>query len=113
MKTTYEYNDLGQLISESVEGLGTMEYTYDKGQLVSITDYDGGITSFAYDDVGNQISATDSAGKVTKKQYDALGHLTENTDSMGNKTSYTYDYMGNLAHQQMHWETRLLMYIMH
>ncbi|RUL72743.1 LysM peptidoglycan-binding domain-containing protein [Dyella choica] len=75
---------------------------YDSyGEIVSSQDYQGTVTTRAYDDLGNVIQETVAAGtadaRTTSSKYDAFGNLLSYTDGLGNVTTYTYDLAGNKA----------------
>ena len=75
-------------------------YGYDAdGNVVSVTDPRGGVTTTAYDRAGRKTSVTqpdpDGAGPlaapVTTYAYDASGNLTGQTDPLGHTTNFVYD----------------------
>ena len=55
----------------------------------------GPATTYAYDLAGNLVSVTDGQGNVTSTTYDARNECLTETDASGT-TSYTYDAMGNM-----------------
>ncbi len=72
-------------------------YTYDKlGRIKTETDGEGNTTSYAYDKNGNLICRTDALGADTHYEYDAVGRITKITDAIGREESYTYDKNGNI-----------------
>lgn len=105
--TTFEYDELGRLISETSEdpdaagpltALVTI-YAYTAvGQLASVTT-PSGTTSYEYDNRRRQTKITlpdpDGNGSeeapVTSFTYDAVGNLLTETDPLGNVTTYIYD----------------------
>jgi RHS repeat-associated protein len=82
----------------------TIKYAYDEdGNLASVTDPEGNITSYTYDALGDRTSVTDpqlpaqpAAGTWTYS-YDADGEQLSATDPLHNKAQQTYDYLGNVA----------------
>jgi len=125
------YDDLGRLyLAELPKDSGQTEkprvsLSYDlRGNLVSRTEADGGITTYqysardkaineerkgttstgstvtmttqrTYDKVGNETSITDSRNQTTQEAYDALNRLIQVTYPEGNTEEYGYDNVGN------------------
>ncbi|MBE5833005.1 MAG: hypothetical protein E7309_00005, partial [Butyrivibrio sp.] len=72
-------------------------YTYDKlGRIKTETDGEGNTTTYTYDKNGNVITVTHANGSKTENSYDSMGRLVSATDPEGNVTTYTYDVCGNL-----------------
>nr|MCR4833096.1 hypothetical protein [Butyrivibrio sp.] len=72
-------------------------YTYDKlGRIKTETDGEGNTTTYTYDRNGNVITVTHANGSKTENSYDSMGRLVGTTDPEGNITTYTYDVCGNL-----------------
>lgn len=88
----------------------------DYGQPLTITDANGGVTTYGYDQYGNNISLTNALGNTTSMQYNTFGDLVFTTsptgatqqlaydrlrrvigvvDPLGNRTSIYYDKRGN------------------
>lgn len=88
----------------------------DYGQPLTITDANGGVTTYGYDQYGNNISLTNALGNTTSMQYNTFGDLVFTTsptgatqqlaydrlrrvigvvDPLGNRTSVYYDKRGN------------------
>ncbi|MBI4181512.1 MAG: hypothetical protein HY520_00900 [Candidatus Aenigmarchaeota archaeon] len=74
-------------------------YGYDaRGNLVNVTDPEGGVTAFAYNTLGQPISATDPNGYTTTYAYDpATGRLERMTNPEGTTAVFSYDEAGNLV----------------
>ena len=92
--TTFAPEGTGSLVSPVVV------YQHDStGNVVSITDATGGVTTFGYDDLGRKISETDpdpdGAGPlvapVTRYAYDKANNLVSVSDALGHTTQYAYD----------------------
>ena len=111
--TEYTYNDDGDLLttlrpadSNTVEALTQLSYD-DRGNLTSITDPEGGITSFtSHDAMGNVLTKQDARGKAWTYEYDAAGRLKSVTDPIINATEpyrnvtrFYYDEFGNKTRQ--------------
>jgi RHS repeat-associated protein len=77
---------------------GTWTYTYDPVTLgtSTITDPDGGVQTFTYDDQGNRTSQSDARGYTTAYTFDDLGDMTSQIDAIGVKTTYQYDDAGHI-----------------
>ncbi|WP_270419430.1 RHS repeat domain-containing protein, partial [Butyricicoccus sp. AM78-15b2TA] len=60
----------------------------------------GNQTTYAYDDKGRQLSVTDAEGGVTSFEYDAVGRIvaehTKVSDSATATTRHTYSKAGKL-----------------
>lgn len=101
-KILYTYSD-GLLQSETrgygTQDAGTWSYTYDPISLgiTSISDPDGNLQTFTYDDHGNQTSASDARGFTTTHSYDDNDNLITTIDPAGLRTDYTYDEAGHIA----------------
>ncbi|MFD3498976.1 RHS repeat-associated core domain-containing protein [Streptomyces sp. NPDC058678] len=101
-KTLDTYAD-GMLQSETrgygTQDAGTWSYTYDPISLgiTSISDPDGNLQTFAYDDHGNEISDSDARGFTTTHVYDDNDNLITTVDPSGLRTDYTYDEADHIA----------------
>lgn len=115
--TNYSYNDKGNLV-EIVDPLGnrttilnntagqpirvtlpTGEFTlldYDLGDLRSITDPLGRVTTRFTDVLGRLVSITDPFGRRSRFEYDVLDRTTLAQDALGQLTQMTYDNHANL-----------------
>ena len=110
-------NEQGQITSIT-DGTYTVTYTYDaNGDLVSVTDKNGNVSSFTYedhyitgvtaadgtsvstnqyDDDGRLISTTDANGNTITFEHDIDGQIETVTNRLGYTTVYTYDENGNV-----------------
>jgi RHS repeat-associated protein len=101
-RTTYTYNDLGQVLSATIEAgqhgeSATTAFTYDaNGNLATIKDPKEGLTRFVdYDAMGNPHGLIDARGNEWRFEYDVMGRLTAQSDPLGNRTAYEYDGANN------------------
>jgi RHS repeat-associated protein len=94
---TYAYDKLGNRISMTDANGAVTNYVYDKANHLSSIDYpDANDVSFVYDDGGRRTSMTDSTG-TTRWTYNAANQVTDITDPFNKKVSYEYDPAGNRA----------------
>jgi YD repeat-containing protein len=100
---TYVYDPEGARTSISWQnGKRITRYTYGKaGELLTVTDAEGGVTSFAYDELVREVKRIQSNGISTLRSYDPAGRLstvkTEGGPSNQKKLSseaYVYDPSG-------------------
>lgn len=100
--TAYEYDPLDRLTAViqnyCLNQPGDQEtnvrtgYTYDGvGNLLTMTDGNGEITTFAYDLLSRLTQETNPIGNVWQYQYDAVANLIRRVDAKGDITDYTYD----------------------
>jgi YD repeat-containing protein len=91
------YNSQGQLLSTSQNGVKT-SYTYNSlGDIASETNPLGGIWKFANYMYGLPESVTDPLGNITIYKINPNGTVASQTTASGNTTSYTYDSMLRLT----------------
>ncbi|MDF0584146.1 RHS repeat-associated core domain-containing protein [Bradyrhizobium yuanmingense] len=117
--TTYTYDTLGRALTETkpdgsvsstaYHGLTVVETNAlsqtrtvtknSQGKVVSITDTQNGVMTYAYDAVGNLLSTTDAAGNVSSTTYDLRGRkIASNEPNLGYWT-YSYNALGQLVSQ--------------
>ena len=99
--TTYSYDALKQLLGRTQDpgGLNARtKYNHDvAGQLTTVTDSVGGITSYSYEDLGNLLETASPDTGVTRYSYDETGNLTRKLDAKGQLFNYTYDSLNRLT----------------
>lgn len=82
---------------------GTTTYTYDKlGNLTSITDPMGQVTTIAYNSVGQEILHTKPESGTTLFQYNSQMKVMWQKDAKGQITLFTYDKLGRVLTQQVY-----------
>ncbi|WP_329127177.1 polymorphic toxin-type HINT domain-containing protein [Streptomyces sp. NBC_01465] len=94
--TTYTYAPDGQ-VKTVTDADGVTEFTYRFGQLVSVKDAEGRISSQFTDAAGRPSATSDPSGATTAIVYDKLSQVRQTTDPMGFTTGYAYDDNGNLT----------------
>jgi len=97
--STVTHNAVGNPIKLQ-DGAGTtIEYTWDKNNLIGVTDANGS-TSASYDTNGNIISIADmlsaSNTATTTIEYDAKDNPTSITDANDNQATVKYDQKSNV-----------------
>ncbi|RFB33046.1 toxin C-terminal domain-containing protein [Brevibacillus sp. VP] len=118
-RVSYEYNDRGQMIAETVGKGETTTYQYDeRGNLIQVVDplgnqtsyvysendlllseinAEGGITSYTYDERERLVSITRSDESRSEIGYNEHGQRVSYTDSNGVRSRYQYDDKGLLT----------------
>jgi RHS repeat-associated protein len=103
--TSYGYDRLGRLSSETDPSGATTSYAYDANnnrasQTVTRTRADGTqeqlTTSFEYDADSRLTKTTYPDGTFTTVAYNELGKQTSTKDQLGRETKYEYDSQGRL-----------------
>jgi RHS repeat-associated protein len=94
-------DSLGRTVSEQIDGLNPVTYTYDShGRLASASTGSGAdarTTSYSYDANGYLQSTTDPLGQVVSYTNDKLGRPLQTTLPGGNLLKFGYDADGNLT----------------
>lgn len=91
----------------------TARYTYDElNRLATITDGEGYVTSYQYDEVGNQVEHRQQVDKndatkdeVTHQYYDELDRLVATLTGEGKLSTVEYDKVGNATGRTDHEQT--------
>jgi RHS repeat-associated protein len=102
--TFYSYDPAGRLatVTQTLAGVSggatTTSYAYDTdGNLIAVTDPNGNITSYVYDDFGQMTSQESRVTSTTVYAYDSVGNLTQMTDARGVTTTRVYDAMNRVT----------------
>ncbi|GIV03901.1 MAG: hypothetical protein KatS3mg015_2731 [Fimbriimonadales bacterium] len=93
--TTFGYDDIGQLISESRPGYSA-SYTYDKNGNRLTRTVNGVTEVYTYDDADKLLNIKVNGIVVKSFTYDMAGRTTGITDS-GGTTTLSYDYEDRLV----------------
>jgi RHS repeat-associated protein len=94
--TFYTYDALNRL-TQSQRGSNAIRATFNKtsydaiGQVLTTTDPNNNVTTYAYDFAGRRTSVTDALTHVTTFVYDSAGNQLSMKDANTNTTTYTYD----------------------
>ena len=76
----------------------SISYNYDTaGNLVSVTDPEGNITTYLYDDAGNLVKETSPDTGITHYRYDETGNLISKKVNSDNPILYDYDALSRLT----------------
>ncbi|MGH9140021.1 MAG: hypothetical protein ACRD2I_02635, partial [Vicinamibacterales bacterium] len=99
--TTYAYDPAGrvavvnQTLATATNGTISTTYTYDiHGNLSSVTDPNGNVTTYASSDFGQVITQQSPVTGATGYAYDSAGNLVNSIDANGTTTVRIYDAMG-------------------
>jgi YD repeat-containing protein len=102
--TGYSYDSadrlksVSQLLAGAPGGQIATQYAYDlQGNLTSVTDPNGNLTSYVIDDFGQMRSQTSPVTGLTTYSYDLGGDLVSTTDGNGANTSRTFDALGRVV----------------
>ncbi|MFD1908598.1 RHS repeat domain-containing protein [Paenibacillus rhizoplanae] len=75
--STFTYDYVGNIITDTDEGKHTTRYTYDAlGRKISATDALGNTTEYGYNAMEQPVSEKAPGGKITEWIYDGLGRNT-------------------------------------
>jgi len=84
------------------DGTGTTTFAYDSlGRLTSETNGAGATSGYTYDPAGNVTQITYPNGKAVSRSFYADNRLKESTDWLGNTTTFAYDGDGNLTAEHL------------
>jgi RHS repeat-associated protein len=109
--TEYVVDGLGQVIKiikkgrtesngrETLDAVTAFEYD-PRGQVVAMTDPEGGTYRKAHDRAGNVVSITDPLGNVARIEVNPHGLPVKVTDPMNHAWTYVYDKAGNVVSEK-------------
>jgi YD repeat-containing protein len=91
------YNLIGEVISSTIEST-TTNYTYDSaGNLRTVTDPSGLITTYNHDALGNVTSAVFTDNTQNTYRYDGNNNLISMVDALGQEITYVYDALNRVT----------------
>lgn len=95
---SFEYDALNRLTRKAIPSWNkAITYTYDAvGNRSTMTDPDGGINYYVYDNNNRLISLTNHASLTTTFIYDAGGRLKRQNNANGTYATYSYDAGGRV-----------------
>src|SRR5262250_1447407 len=95
-RTSFTYDAQGQPLTVTTSA-GTTQLSYDQGDLATITDPLGKVTTRFTDPAGRLISVRSPLGHRTRYEWDPLNQLTKIIDPVNAVTQLTYDPNGNFT----------------
>lgn len=102
-KTTYSWYANGQLQSitrwpgtPSASKQLTTNFTYDNGDLKTVTDPLGRTTTYNVDGLGRVVGIRDPASRLATRGYDAMDRLSQRCNAKLECANFQYDGNGNL-----------------
>lgn len=76
------------------------EYSYDvNGNLASLRDPNGHVTTFGYDEHNRRVSRSFPLGQTDHQAYNVQGQLQSMTDAAGKRREYFYDALDRLTNE--------------
>jgi RHS repeat-associated protein len=93
----YGYDAMDRLIEEIYPDGTSRTYSWDKLDLVAVTDRQGRTTSYSYDAVRNLVAVTDPLGNTTGLGYYENQKLKSLTDPNGNITTWDIDVQSRVT----------------
>ena len=91
-----DYDAAGRKIKDTDANGQVTQYAYDNpGRLQQVTDANGNLTLYGFDEVGNRIRQQDANGHITRFRYDNGNRLIERRLPGGQAETFTYDAVGN------------------
>jgi RHS repeat-associated protein len=118
--TTYTYDVLARVVTEALPDGHTITHAFhglvttdtnqsnqtrtvtknSQGQVASVADAQGNVTTFYYDPFGNPVQTIDATGKnVVSATYDPRGRKISSTDPDLGTWTYSYNVLGELKTQ--------------
>jgi RHS repeat-associated protein len=100
-QVTVTYIGAGLRIDRIQDSLGReVRYTYESGRLSTVTDPNGGVTTYTYDPGGRLRTITDPRGIVfLTNEYDSNGRVLRQTQADGGIWTFAYTATGGFVSQ--------------
>jgi RHS repeat-associated protein len=96
--TFFGYDSQGRVVDQHRDnGQQDLTYTYGAPGGFSVTDSNGGRTTYLVDDSRQVGQVTGPLGDVATFRYDANGNLVQEAGLLGTTSTYAYDAQGDLA----------------
>ncbi|WP_411993541.1 DUF6531 domain-containing protein [Agarivorans sp. DSG3-1] len=96
VSTTFSYNKVGQLLSQS-NGSTSVVNAYNKFGELTKTTQGSQSTTYVYDGAGRKTQAINGRNHKTLFFYDTLGRLTHSVNPLGEVSETTYDNFGQVS----------------
>jgi RHS repeat-associated protein len=99
--TNYTYDTRDRLLTKAAPGAGTLTYTYNAMNLLTLksSNVGGASMTYTYDPLNRLASVTDGSGATTYS-YDAVGSLSGFAYPNGVSTGYNYNALNRLTQMQ-------------
>ncbi len=99
--TLYSYDGLNRPVAEVDPAEEQTLFSYnDRGDLLTVTGANGGITTFEYDRNGRMITEIRPLSQTTSYEYDGMGNRTAVLDAKGQLIRYDYKSAGKLVREE-------------
>lgn len=92
----FNYNSAGQVISMADPVGNLTHWSYDSGDIFSITNPLGNVSSRLVDAAGRPISTSDALARHKRYTYTPLNQISQVVDALESTTAFNYDPNGNL-----------------
>ncbi|MDO6687893.1 MULTISPECIES: glycohydrolase toxin TNT-related protein [unclassified Agarivorans] len=96
VSTTFSYNKVGQLLSQS-NGSTSIVNLYNKFGELTKTTQGSQSTTYVYDSAGRKTQAINGRNHKTLFFYDTLGRLTHSVNPLGEVSETSYDNFGQVS----------------
>lgn len=97
VRADWQYNGNGALTQSQLGDDGPVQLTRDSLVINAITDANGGMAEFGYDDRLNLTRWVDQNGNASTYVYDVTDRMTSSEDPLGRVTAFAFDDLGRLA----------------
>jgi RHS repeat-associated protein/uncharacterized repeat protein (TIGR01451 family) len=95
VQDTWEYDTLGHLTKDTPAVGPVMTFTYERGQLATVSRNGVVIATYTYDADGRPKSLVDAGGRTVTATYDEAGRLLTQTGGRSGTLTFTYDGVGH------------------
>ena len=98
---SYDYDDVTNTLTVTIGNSKVKTKFNAFGDKISVTDANGNVTNYEYDDKGQLIQCISAENKSKTYEYDSEGHLSWQQDAAGHSIRYTYDAEGHVLTQRI------------